>query len=78
MRRIAVAALFTLAARGAFGQYTLGDVHLSPAAPTDQDQIVVTYTAIGACGSYTPLTVVSGTVIRTTVAVAGCFIGPPA
>ena len=61
----------------ASSQLITGPAVLTPANATSADQIRATYTLTSAgCGTSSS-TVVTGTVIRTTVFVSGCLIGPP-
>ncbi|HYM62851.1 MAG TPA: hypothetical protein VEZ11_18340 [Thermoanaerobaculia bacterium] len=55
----------------------VGPAIFTPANPNDANQIRAAYTAPGLCG-VSPTTAVNGIAVRTTVAVAGCLIGPPA
>ena len=67
--------LFLVAAQGS--SQIIGPAVFTPANPTDVQQIRAAYTAPGICG-LNPTTVVNGTVVRTTVTVGGCVLGPPA
>jgi hypothetical protein len=76
-KRLLVSAILILLGRIAMSQQVVGPATFSPSAPTAQDTIRATYSIISAgCGT-TSSTVVTGTFVRTTVFVSGCFIGPP-
>jgi len=58
-------------------QQVVGPATFTPSGPTAQDTIQATYSLISAgCGTSSS-TVVMGSVVRTTVFVSGCLIGPP-
>lgn len=57
-------------------QHVEGPVQLSPAAPSERDQITARFTVWGFCGVERSTTV-AGTLVRTTINLTGCIIGPP-
>lgn len=76
MRYIAMVALTCSVASLTSAQEVIGPATFSPPSPSDRDRIVATYTGSGAC-TFTSTTLVNGNVVRTTVSVVGCIIGPP-
>jgi|SRR5581483_7632663 len=58
-------------------QQVVGPATFTPSSPTAQDTIHATYSIVSAgCGTSSS-TVVTGSVVKTTVSVSGCLIGPP-
>jgi hypothetical protein len=76
LKRLVFAIAPLILATVASAQHVEGPVELSPTAPTERDQITVRFTVWGFCGIERSTTVV-GTLVRTTINLTGCIIGPP-
>src|SRR5258708_31726949 len=68
---------FLFVALIARSQQIVGPATFSPANPSDANAIRATYVQRSVGCGITSSTTVTGTVVRTTVMVGGCLIGPP-
>ena len=77
MNGLLLVSIVLAVANSANAQLIIGPATFKPANPTEMDTIQSTYILrSGGCVTTSSTTVI-GTVVRTTVRVGGCFIGPP-
>ncbi len=75
MKSVALFLALTALCASASAQFVLGPAVFSPAAPTDQDNIVATIRFVSGGCSFEPATIVSGSVITETITIYTCLGG---